>query len=297
MNQFEENSLRRYNAMKQVLNDHSTVWNANATTTQAVTDFLNKLDELNNLGGQQLNTTKGVTNTKQNAREDLVDATMRHVSACKAYATNNNDLELYTTCKISRRKLLLARGEDMRALAQRLYNTISPEIANLGDYGADATSLLDWQNALTLFGSLLGAPRAEQAKKVASTKMLKRAFEDMRSIKDDRLSPLIMQYKSSNAAFYNSYVSSCAIANLGHRHKVAFRGGVYDANQQPIKHAGIVLTGPKKRKKITEANGQYKFTQLTPGVYTFTVSLLNGQVQSKTITVDEPKLVVIDFLF
>ena len=297
MNQFEENSLRRYNVMKQTLNEYSSVWSGNATAALAVSDFLNKLDELNNFGGQQLKSTKGVTNTKLGARNDVIDATMLHTNACKAYAANNNDLELYTTCKIARRKLLLARGEDLRALAQSLYNAISPEIGNLADYGADATSLQNWKNAITTFGGLLGAPRAEQAMKVAGTKMLKRAFEDMREIKDDRLSPLMMQYKSSDAVFYKSYVSSCAIENLGHRHKVAFKGVVLDANQNPIRYALIELTGPKKRKKVTEVNGQYKFTQLTPGVYTFRVSLPNGQQQSKTIEVDVPKLVVVDFLF
>lgn len=297
MNQFQENSLRRYNVMRNVLNDNSSLWNSNATFALTVADFLNQFDAINALSRQQLNNTKGVTETKLNARIDVIERTMAQASAAKAYAANINDIELLTICSITRTTFLQARSVDVRALAQNIHNAASPVISNLNDYGADANSLLALQNAINLFESLLGVPRAEQAAKVAATKMLTKAFADIRNTKNNRLTPLMAQYKNTHSDFYNKYVSSCAIANLGHRHKVLFKGGVYDANKNPIRYAELILTGPKKRKKITDADGLYKFTQLTPGVYTFKIKLNTGEEQSKTFEITTPQVVEVDFLF
>src|SRR5665213_2123740 len=265
--------------MRNVLNDSSSLWNSNATFAQAVADFLNQFDAINNLSRQQISNTKGYTDTKLQARMDVIDKTMAHASAAKGYAANINDIELLTICSITRTRFLQARGVNVRSLAQTIYNAVSGVIANLNDYGADANSLQALQNAIDLFEGLLGVPRAKQAAKVAATKMLVKAFADIRKTKNNRLTPLMAQYKNTHSDFYNKYVSSCAIANLGHRHKVMFKGGVYDANKNPIKYAQITLTGPKKRKKVTEADGLYKFTQLTPGVYTFKVRLMTGEEQ------------------
>ena len=297
MNQFQENSLRRYNVMKSVLNTNHSLWNGNAIFAQAVADFLNQFDAINDLNRQQMNSVKGYTEAKLNARMDVIEKTMAHASAAKAYAATINDTELLTICSITRTTLLQARGVDVRALAQNIHIAVSGVIGNLNDYGADANSLLALQNAIDLFAGLMGVPRAEQANKVAATKMLSTAFADIRKIKNNRLTPLMAQYKNTHSDFYTGYVRSCAVANLGHRHKVLFKGGVYDANKKPIKHAELLLSGPKKRKKFTEANGLFRFTQLTPGQYTFKVHLTTGEEQSKTIEVATPQVVEVDFLF
>lgn len=295
MNQFQENSLRRYNVMKVVLNQHSLVWNANPTFALAVSDFENSLTEINNLGMQQKNSTKGVTSTKLQARNEVIDQTMAVAAAAKAYAVSINDIVLLATCSMPRTKLLQARGVEVAALAQYMYDTVNPIAVNLSDYGANATTLASLQTAIDVLHTLLGAPRAQQANKVAATQMLETAFAQIRNIKNNRLTPLMLQYKNTSAVFYDGYLNSCAIANLGHRHKVAFAVSVFDANKNPVKDALVVLTGPKKRKKFTPASGCFKFTQLTPGTYNFTVTLTDGSVLHKTIMVDNPQMVVVEF--
>jgi hypothetical protein len=297
MNQFQENSLSRYNVMRNTLNENSVVWNANATVSQVVDDFLNQLDVINNFVLLQLQSTKGITRAKLEARMDVIEKTLTLAMAAKAYAANTNDLVLQNTCNLTHTKLLQARGPDLIALAQNIYNVVSPFIINLSSYGADVSSLANQQNAINTFASLVAAPHVQKSEKIAATKLLVKAFADIREVKNDKLTPLMTQYKVAYPEFYTAYLLSCAIDNLGHRHKVSFKGTVLDANNKPIKNATITLSGPKKRKKITKKDGLYKFTQLIPGTYTFIIKLADGTEQKKVMEVQLPQVIGLDFVF
>jgi len=78
------------------------------------------------------------------------------------------------------------------------------------------------------------------------------------------------QFKTSNVPFYTEYHSSRIIVNIG-SHKETILEGVVTNGTSPIAGITVKLTGTKKRK-LTKANGKFRFMKLQPQKYTITAT-------------------------
>ncbi|HEX5653345.1 MAG TPA: TonB-dependent receptor [Chitinophagaceae bacterium] len=68
--------------------------------------------------------------------------------------------------------------------------------------------------------------------------------------------------------------------------KGSIKGNVKDINGLPLAGASVVLKGTKKGS-LTDANGNYQFTNLQPGEYNIVVSYVSIQTEQKTVTVTD----------
>ncbi len=286
MNQDQLNHKSMFETVYQTMQSNLSLWSSNATISAAVTALLGKITSLGNAITGQLVNFRVVTQTKAQAKETLIALTMAHAAAGKGFGASSGNTTLKGICKVSQSKLEDMAEDQLGNFCQTIYNAVSPVIGSLASYGVNSASLLQWSNAITAFEGKLGQPQSAIQANASYTATIEPIITSTTTFLEEQLDTLMLQYKTSNLTFYNAYKGSRKLPSHGHRTTVTVTGLISAVGAPLLKaHIMLVASGQNTRKKITKANGLFKFARLKPGTYVITLSA-NGMVaQSKTITV------------
>jgi len=296
MNKNQSNAFNMFKAVLVVLNSFPTVWNSNATINAVVSAFQSVIGNLIGSEQNQRTGTIGVTQTKAQVLNALINVAIAVADAGYAYAVSVDDLQLKKTCNLNITALGRAKDVDIIALCQNLHDAVNPIVGNLAAYGANAAGISALQTAITAFSNITGAPADARAAVKVATKNIAQEVADGKKTLKDELDPLMTQFKSSNALFYNRYFAARMIDDIGHRKTVILKGGVYTAQHLPIANVTIKVSGSAVRNKISGADGLYKIARLHTGTFTIVVSASGYVTQTKTLTVAENGTVLADFV-
>jgi hypothetical protein len=295
MNQREQNSIYMYDAVNLALNDYTSVWTTNPVFASAVNSLAANINTITAEGGLQKTNASGITRTKAQQKNALIEAAYITIKAGRAYAMATNNPALEEICLISRSTLRNAAELDLIGLCQNLHDAVDPFIGSMAGYGVSAATQTTLQNALNAFIPLLGTPRNAQTAGVAATQTIEETIINTNSLLVNELDGLMEQYKLSDNAFYKQYHSARKLTPHGNRTTVTVKGLIQNSNHQGINQAHVRIVELASRKKITDASGAYKFMRLKPGTYTIEV-VINGFVtQSKSISIETPGTLEFDF--
>jgi len=298
MDKKQSNTFNMFKALLVVFNSFPTVWNSNATINAVIVAFQSLIGGLITDEQNQKTGTKGATQTKAQAMDALVTLAMSVADAGFAYAVSVNNMTLKVACTLKHSQLTRAKDVDVIALCQNVHDATNPFAANLTTYGATAATITALQNAINTFSGITGQPAGAKAAVKVATQTIDQQVRAGKKMLKEQLDPLMTQFKTSSAMFYNQYRAAKEIGNNGHRKTVIFKGGAYTSTSAhaPIKGVTIVLSGGAHKIKITGIDGTYKFMKLKPGTYTLTVEATGYVTQTKTITVTSPQIIHADFI-
>jgi hypothetical protein len=266
----QTNDFNMIDATLQTMTKYNGTWSGNAIVVAAVNSVQSNVGTLNSMDQLQKATSKGITLTKEQAKINMVDLAFAHVSAGKAYAVATNNLTLQASLKYTISDLKRFKDTDANNVCQTIHDAVSPVIASLTSYGANATTLTNLQNDINTYAGLIGKPRSQVSAKAAATKSVAQIISQTKTILKNTLDPLMEQYKTSNAAFYKEYHTSRIIVNIG-THKETFLEGVVTDGTNPLENVTVKVTGTKKHK-LTKKNGKFRFMYLEPQKYTVTAT-------------------------
>lgn len=296
MNNRQTNTLNMYNAVSQFLNTYNAVWSGNATIAGMVTTFNGHISALNASDMAQKTITNGITQSKQQAKITMAKAAMVIAKAGKAYANATNNYVLAANFIFAQSDILRAKDTDADDICQGIHDALQPFIASTAPYGANAASQTNLQNAINTFSALIGRPRSQRTIVINATLSIAERFEATNTLLKDQLDPIMVQFKTTNAPFYNQYKAARVIVDVGNHHTVILRGFIYDAStNMAVANATVRVSGAANSAKITDATGIYNFVRLQPGDYTLTVSAPGYGMQTKSINVKEDGVVETDF--
>jgi hypothetical protein len=295
MNKKQSNKVNMFNAVLFVLNSFKSVWLANAIVSAAVNNIIAYISTLNLADQVKLAGTKGTTQNKELARSSLITLTLNHLAAGKAYAVVNNLVLLKEACSITRSELNHTKEADLESMCQNIYDAIQPYIADLTAYGATTASFATFNTAINNYHSLLGSTQSQRSAANVASLDINTQVSNITGLLDDTLDSLMIQFSTTNVSFYEQYSKARRIQNIGVRHLVLITGIISDVTKQALEGAYVYVVNMDNHKKITLANGKYKFVRLATGTYTVEVILSGYITQSKTLTVDTPQTVTVDF--
>ena len=286
MNQLQLNHKSMFETTYQTMQNNQSIWSGNAGINAAVSTLQSKLSNLTNAVTGQLANYTVVTQTKEQAKEALIALTMAHAIAGKGFGASSSNLTLKGICKITKTQLDRMEEDQLSSFCQTIYDAVSPVIGSLSAYGVNSASLLQWNNAIGFFEDKLGQPQSARHATAGYTAVMEPMLKDISTYLEEQLDTLMEQYKTSNPTFYAAYTGSRKLPRSGHRTTIIVVGLISVAGVPLLKaHVALIANGQVTRKKITQADGTFKFARLRPGTFVLTVSA-NGMVaQSKTITV------------
>lgn len=297
MNREQINHLNMMDATDQLLTTFNGVWSTNIAVSGIVTTFRTHLLALNANDTLQKTISTGVTQTKEEAKAAMVSAAISAANAGKSYAGVTGNTGLFAQMTHSKTEINGASDTDADDICQNIHDNLNPYIANTVAYGASATTQTNLQNAINVFSALIGKPRVQQTIVRNATISIAEHFLAANALLKGQLDTIMTQYETSNAVFFNEYMSARVIIDIGHRHTVILKGFIYDIHGHALSHVLVELTGgTHKHKKITNATGKYKFTRLHPATYTLVISAAGFVTQSKTITVTQNGTIENDFI-
>ncbi len=293
------NAKKMFQTLLNVMDDFNSVWSANPALSAAVTSLTNYMDELTMASNIQIANTKGITHNKIKSRALLIEMALQHSAACISYAASIGDTELKGNSKILYSTLNRANDILLTNSCQSLYNLVNPHAASLSDFGADATTLNAFQNAITSYMPIGQLPLNAIIAKKAATLKIKTIINNTKILLKEQLDNLMQQYKTSEPDFYNQYMGLRHPAHSNARRKtVDIKIQVKDTNNNPLQHAEITLTATKgaKRHKLSKQNGTHHFERLKPDTYIITVYLPNYITQTQSISTLAPQTLNVVFV-
>jgi len=126
MNQFQINHLSMYGSVVTNLNQNAAIYSSNVPFTTVVTNFKNAVAGLSSLQTGQINHSSGITVSKEQAKNNLIQLAINHVEAGKAYASVSGNAALKEDLQLSTTSLHRLPDAELAPACQDIYNQISP---------------------------------------------------------------------------------------------------------------------------------------------------------------------------
>ena len=288
MNQRQVNHVSMYGSVATNLNNNATIYSSNTIFVNAVNTFKSKVTALGALQLGQINHSKGITVTKEQAKQKLITLTIDHAEAGSAYAAATRNTTLQQNLKITTKYLENLQDAQLAPACQDIYNLINPIMGSLTGYGVTTTTLTNLQTAVGTFIPMVGQPKDARSTAKAFTTAIEQHILDIQIFLEQQLDPLMRQYKISQQTFHDSYHSDRKMGGKHHRTTVTLKGLIITAGNQPIKKADVKILSSTRKKKVTKADGKYQFARLHPGSFTVQVSAKGYATQNKSVTQATP---------
>ena len=289
MNKQQTQKVNMIDASMAVLNIpvNKALWTANTTFAAAVTSVATNMAVLNSSDSTRMQSPQPFTETKGQAKVNLIAETMLHAAAGKGYATSVNNTALKTTCSISESNLINAKDADLGNMCMNIYTAIQPFIGSMAAWNVNATTLATLNTDITTFAALVGTPQGQISTQNAAAAAIDAQINILQGILENTIDTLMVQFKTSHAPFFNAYTSARIIHGTGIHHSTTFEGYVYKTGGTPLANmeVKIILGGNQLRKHFTDTSGHYRFTRLHLGNYSITVSGAGYITQTKTFNI------------
>lgn len=288
-----------YQSLVNLMNDNNSAWSGNPAISAVVNSLISLLGLLGLAGTNQTNTTKGITQTKAQARSALIQMALMHSAAGIAYAASISNTTLKVESKLTETALNKASDVTLADLCMALYTLLNPYAGSLNNFGANAATLLAFKNAITAYQAVSQTPRNARAMRRTFTLNVKSQITAIDTLVKEQLDNLMVQFKTANADFYTDYMNLRHAATTSHHLKtVNMLLHIKTLASAALPNAEIKLTSAlgAKRHKFSKLDGSMHFTRLKPDTYTITVSLPGYVTQTQTITANAPQKLTVNFV-
>ncbi|MHB8260718.1 MAG: carboxypeptidase-like regulatory domain-containing protein [Bacteroidia bacterium] len=274
------------------------IWSRNATFSTAVDNVLLNMGTINNADGTRQASPIPFTETKGQAKTALVNATMFHAAAGKGYAASVSNTTLKTICSVTETSLVYSKGADLPSKCRNIYTAVQPFIGSMSDWNATAATLLAFDGDITTFEGLVGTPQAQISTQHAAVGAIDAQITTIDGILEDTLDTLMVQFKTTHAAFYDGYFSARKLHHTGVHHSTTITGHTRDTAAAGLPHIEVTLThdGKRIRKHITDVSGHFRFTRLHLGTYIVEVKGAGFVTQTRTFVVTALQVIETDFV-
>ena len=162
---------------------------------------------------KQAERSTGATADKRRCRESMCDAALVIAGAVRAYAIDNDNLELAGKVDFSLTTLLGGRDRAGAEKCQTIHQLASEKVGNLSEHGVTPAKLKSLQTKIDAYRACLQRPRQIIAESKTATAQLEAEIEVADQLLTDSLDRLVLQCKDSEPEFYNNYTNARAIVN------------------------------------------------------------------------------------
>lgn len=198
--------------------DHAGAWKGIVGIEEAVA----RLDEA--VSGilacsQKQSARTGFTAQKEQARTAMLQTAFTVCSALKAFASVNDDPKLFAQADFSRSDLARGREADVINRCQSIL-VLGQEQADAlaAKYNVSANDLKALKASLATFGNVQSKPRQSRASVASATSELKGLFDELDTVLNHQIDPLLEKFRFANAAFFSAYQTARSIVDNAASH-------------------------------------------------------------------------------
>ncbi len=214
MNQEEVKYYRMFIAVKNTMENNTSIWSGNPKFAETKTNFDSEVKAISIIDKEASLNTKGQTRDKNQIRSAVEQKTLMLSGALTAHASLTKNETLKGTLITSKSGLERLKETELVTYASIMADTIVPlQHTFTSDYGVTESEVEDFQTTLDEYAPLVGVTRQRQAKINATKKTLRGHVDEANRLLREVIDPLLLRYKFTNAEFYNEYQQSRTIVD------------------------------------------------------------------------------------
>lgn len=240
----------------------------------------------------QLSTGTGDTKDKDALKVKLAAEAAVVAGAVAAYALEIDNNTLHHSVDYTESKMVHMKDGLLNSVCQDIFDAAAGNIASLGDYGISQTKLDAFSHDMTKYSSLLGIGKSKKSAAHASTMSIADRVSEITML-FEKADLLMLQFKTTNPDFYNTWTASRVIQHTGH-HKIVLKGKVKSKKTGSIVNKALLKIEETGNAVNSSSHGGYSFKSVPSGNYTMTVTKQGYTTTTVNVTIDENKTTVLD---
>jgi hypothetical protein len=138
MNQKQENVTTMFEATLKFLDENNGIWSGTAAFATGVIDAKNGVQAIRDAAATPGVAMGGITDDKQQKRDDLEGHTLEIADQLAALAAKNSNMDLAAKAQMTNSSLDQMQDDDLVQMAQRIASLATSNIAALAAYGVTA---------------------------------------------------------------------------------------------------------------------------------------------------------------
>jgi hypothetical protein len=152
--------------------------------------------------------TKGKTDTKTSLKELLCEEASDLAATVKSYAVSTGNLDLRALVDYSFSDLMRLKDEDLAPACKNIHDAVNNNIAALAAYNITPATLTAFDTLITSYTNATpGTRNAIIDRSVAIDKSIE-GVKDIVALLKDQMDGIAVQFKKTDAEFYNAYLES-----------------------------------------------------------------------------------------
>jgi hypothetical protein len=215
MNTKEINKLNSHESTDKVLDKYNHVWSPVLAVSETVTGFKVVVLQIREMGAERAIITTGLTQTKAEKREHMIDLALIWAGSGFAYATKQKDQTLKAVFNYSFTDLTGGADNTVVDRCQAIHNQLVKLVPVMGDYQLTEAELDELLTAIKEFKDTIGEKGSSKGTKVANTQQLKQLFREADDLLRNQLDKLMLRFKKKSPEFYNAYTNARKVVDLG----------------------------------------------------------------------------------
>lgn len=213
----QSNKLTMYETVLKTLQAHTNVWNDAVIMNEAVNELAQLLPLIREAAATGATSLKGVTDAKRTKKEEMANRTRIVAGLASAYAAKTKNLTLQAALHFSFSELLRAKDNLAIDRCTAVADQIRPHLPQLEAYGVTAEDFARLEADIAAFRALIGAKGQQQISRNVNTQTLTGRFRQADDLLKTQLDKLMLRYRVSHRTFYDAYLASRVIRDLGGR--------------------------------------------------------------------------------
>ena len=296
MNQDQNNHYVMYKGVSTLFSQNTSIWSGNAVVSSLVGQLNNNILSISNTDTAQLHDTTGTTGDKAAAKTLLIGILVKNAAAGYGYASSIHNNTLKEACHITATGLRTLSAGDLFAASGDLYNTLNPVIASLAGWGITAADLSAQQTTANSYNGTIGPPIAARAATRSATQTLPVLITNTSTLLDDQLDAAMLQYKTTNAVFYQQYKNARKLGATHVHHYGTVRCTALNTAGAVVADTDFIIAGiTRKKKKAKNGKGSYGRIN-TPVSVTITATAPGMQPASHTLHLNANGVYTLSFV-
>lgn len=216
MNSREEKQLQMANVTLKVMDDHESIWNANAAIVRYKAEMKEMLEELAERREDTVESSIAITTQKAELKKNIAMKAYVVAAGLSAYAEEVNNERLRQIADFTESKIfkindinfvpavmpLITESRSLLTTAPTEGSEAEPKFA---DQGITEDLLADIHQMIQKYEPLVGSPRHTIIGTSLKNKEISEILDDLMELLDKKLDKSMAQYKITEPTFHEAY--------------------------------------------------------------------------------------------
>jgi len=214
MNKRQSNKLNSYQSVKGVLENNKAIYEPITIINQSVENFLEVVNEIDEIATKTEMDTTGETSAKIVAKEKLATVASSLAASAAVFAFEHSDVELEASVAYTYSDIRYARDMESLQMASAIEAELLSNEADLVDYMVSPENLAELHTLIVEFEDAMETKGGVKSGSVAETRKLSILFRVADDMLNKRLDRFVARLKADHQTFYDAYNNARMIVDL-----------------------------------------------------------------------------------